>query len=342
MRAIVLSLVALLLCSDLGWSRGLRRGTSPDETVTRRKRIVKRPCPVKVTLRSTTARVCPGEEFVVSWESNDPTARVDIVGIGNNLPATGSQSVIILETRLYVARARGASCTSSDTSLLVTVPKNAAAELSGPSDVAPGSVGTFTAIVTEVESWTVTSLLGNRIERTETAPGTFRLDYHAEREGNDVITLRAERRCGDPITRSLDLLVGITPPTISLAVPSTLTQGSTGTIVVNASKISSWTLTSGNPVSQRTGGNGTFSITYSATSTGVDAVTLTATTSDGSTLTRTASITVNPSTSGGILCCDGTRSPSCFDCGDIRGCCSSHGGVCGCPKAETDPGSDEE
>jgi membrane protein involved in colicin uptake len=31
-----------------------------------------------------------------------------------------------------------------------------------------------------------------------------------------------------------------------------------------------------------------------------------------------------------LLCCDGTASPSCTCGGSHRGCCSHHGGVCGC------------
>ncbi len=34
--------------------------------------------------------------------------------------------------------------------------------------------------------------------------------------------------------------------------------------------------------------------------------------------------------SGRLLCCDGTLSPSCTCGGSRRGCCSHHGGVCGC------------
>ena len=34
--------------------------------------------------------------------------------------------------------------------------------------------------------------------------------------------------------------------------------------------------------------------------------------------------------SGNYKCCDGTRSPTCECGGPKRGCCSHHGGVCGC------------
>lgn len=33
---------------------------------------------------------------------------------------------------------------------------------------------------------------------------------------------------------------------------------------------------------------------------------------------------------GAVQCCDGTLSPSCMCGGSLRGCCSHHGGVCGC------------
>jgi hypothetical protein len=32
----------------------------------------------------------------------------------------------------------------------------------------------------------------------------------------------------------------------------------------------------------------------------------------------------------GLFCCDGTRSPTCLCGASLRGCCSSHGGVCDC------------
>ena len=32
----------------------------------------------------------------------------------------------------------------------------------------------------------------------------------------------------------------------------------------------------------------------------------------------------------GLRCCDGTQSPTCLCAGSHRGCCSHHGGVCGC------------
>jgi hypothetical protein len=37
-----------------------------------------------------------------------------------------------------------------------------------------------------------------------------------------------------------------------------------------------------------------------------------------------------PAEPEGLLCCDGTMSPSCSCGGSHRGCCSHHGGVCGC------------
>ena len=37
-----------------------------------------------------------------------------------------------------------------------------------------------------------------------------------------------------------------------------------------------------------------------------------------------------PGHTGAAVCCDGTLSPSCLCGRPLRGCCSWHGGVCGC------------
>jgi hypothetical protein len=35
---------------------------------------------------------------------------------------------------------------------------------------------------------------------------------------------------------------------------------------------------------------------------------------------------------GSLRCCDGMLSPTCTCSGSHQGCCSHHGGVCGCAK----------
>jgi len=121
--------------------------------------------------------------------------------------------------------------------------------------------------------------------------------------------------------------------TASLSGPFSLSLGSSGTISVAMSGASSWTLTSslGNSLSPSSGTTNR-TVTYTANRTGIDSVTLL--TSGGGCGSVTKSITISvtsPPSTGGLRCCDGTRSPTCFDCGNKRGCCSSHGGVCGCP-----------
>lgn len=126
--------------------------------------------------------------------------------------------------------------------------------------------------------------------------------------------------------------------TASLSGPSTVTSGSTSTLSLLMSNAISWTLTSslGNPISPNSGTTGR-SASYLASTIGSDTVTLRATGGACGTVTATHTIFVQtkdnppPPTTGGLRCCDNTRSPTCFSCADKRGCCSGHGGVCGCP-----------
>lgn len=46
--------------------------------------------------------------------------------------------------------------------------------------------------------------------------------------------------------------------------------------------------------------------------------------------TAAAAVQSAPDPQRPLLCCDGTPSPSCTCSGSRRGCCSHHGGVCGC------------
>jgi len=122
------------------------------------------------------------------------------------------------------------------------------------------------------------------------------------------------------------------------ASPNAISSGGSATISVSVSNAASWTLSSslGNPLSPSSG-NSNALVSYSGSHSGTDTITLSATGSCGA-IQRATSIVVNapptptpPPVSGGLLCCDGTRSPSCFSCANKSGCCSSHKGVCGCP-----------
>lgn len=120
--------------------------------------------------------------------------------------------------------------------------------------------------------------------------------------------------------------------TASLFGPGSVKQGSSGTINFTIDGATSWTLTSalGNSISPSSG-TITRSARYEATKTGTDTITLTATGGACGAVSRSATIIITAPANLGLACCDGTRSPSCFNCNDKRGCCSSHGGVCGCP-----------
>jgi hypothetical protein len=147
-----------------------------------------------------------------------------------------------------------------------------------------------------------------------------------------VYSGRATTSCGD--SDEALALVTLTPgASASLTGPSSVTSGRTATLSVFMSAASSWHLSSSlaNSISPSTGtASGT--ATYNANRTGNDTVTLTTTGGACGNLMRTLNISVgDPPTTGGLQCCDGTRSPSCFSCSNKQGCCSSHGGVCGCP-----------
>jgi hypothetical protein len=148
---------------------------------------------------------------------------------------------------------------------------------------------------------------------------------------------RATNGCGAGI-EAVAVVTLSQEATASLTGPSTVTSGSTSTLSILMSNAISWTLTSslGNPITPNSGTTGR-SASYSANTIGSDTVTLRAMGGACGTVTATHTIFVQtkdnppPPTTGGLRCCDGTRSPSCFNCQDKRGCCSGHGGVCGCP-----------
>lgn len=120
-----------------------------------------------------------------------------------------------------------------------------------------------------------------------------------------------------------------------VAGPSQLNAGSTGVLQVTAN--ATWTLTSslGNTIDPPFG-NGSRAVTYYATRSGFDVVTLHVESSCSGNVQHSANIEVKgstpPPTTGYLRCCDGTLSPSCTSCANQRGCCSGHGGVCSCGK----------
>jgi hypothetical protein len=148
---------------------------------------------------------------------------------------------------------------------------------------------------------------------------------------------RATTSCGlgDEAVAVVTLTSGATA---SLSGPASVTSGSSAILTVAMSAATSWTLSSslGNAISPASGTSNT-TATYAASRTGLDNVTLTASGGACGSVSRTLTILVNaapttdPPPNTGLRCCDGTRSPTCFNCANKRGCCSGHGGVCGCP-----------
>jgi len=131
--------------------------------------------------------------------------------------------------------------------------------------------------------------------------------------------------------------------TATISSPASLQQGTSGTITATLGNSSSWSVRSaiGNALSPSSGSaGGTVAISYIASNSGTDTITLTANGSCGA-VQRSAIVTVNssvpvpqpptpPPPSGSLRCCDGTLSPTCNNCASKQGCCSHHGGVCGC------------
>jgi hypothetical protein len=124
--------------------------------------------------------------------------------------------------------------------------------------------------------------------------------------------------------------------TASLSGPASIQRGNIAPLSCFISGASSWALSSSlrNSIAPSIGtGTGNFSSSYTATNSGTDTVTLTASGGPCGSIMRMLTINVTvptPPPASGLACCDGTRSPTCFSCSDKRGCCSGHGGVCGC------------
>ncbi|HEX7833415.1 MAG TPA: hypothetical protein VF787_27440 [Thermoanaerobaculia bacterium] len=150
---------------------------------------------------------------------------------------------------------------------------------------------------------------------------------------------RAITSCGT--SNEAVAVVNVQPvPTASLTGPVAISNGDTTTLSVTVTGVSSWTLTSslGNGINPSSG-TSSRTVTYTATRNGIDTLTLSTNGNGCAAPTRSISISISapPPTGGnpppgnsGLRCCDGTRSPSCFSCSNKQGCCSSHGGVCGC------------
>lgn len=143
---------------------------------------------------------------------------------------------------------------------------------------------------------------------------------------------RATTSCGAGI-ESVAIVNLTQAPFAGLTGPVAMATGDTTTLSITVASGTAWTLTSslGNSISPSSG-NSSRTVSYTATRSGSDTVTLTTASNACGSGVRTHAISISapPPTNNGLLCCDGTRSPSCFSCSKKSGCCSGHGGVCGC------------
>lgn len=148
--------------------------------------------------------------------------------------------------------------------------------------------------------------------------------------GPRTFTGHASLACGTGPAGSVSVTGGVLP-TGSLSGTSSVAQNSSTSLHVTASDTAQWSLSSalGNPITPSVGTTSQ-DVLYTASSSGSDTVTLRLTSACGDLATRSIGMSITPVSSGTLRCCDGTFSPTCTSCAHKQGCCSSHGGVCGC------------
>ena len=148
--------------------------------------------------------------------------------------------------------------------------------------------------------------------------------------GPRTFTGHASLACGAGPAGSVAVTGGALP-TGSLSGASSVAQNNSTFLHVTASDTAQWSLAStlGNSISPSQGTTSQ-DVLYTASSSGSDTVTLRLTSACGDLATRSIGISITPVSSGTLRCCDGTLSPTCTNCAHKQGCCSSHGGVCGC------------
>jgi len=151
-----------------------------------------------------------------------------------------------------------------------------------------------------------------------------------------VITGHASVACGaGPAGTTTVAAAGA--PTGALTGANTVAQNASTVLHVTAIDTAQWTISSnlGNPLNP-TFGTASQDVVYTASSSGSDTVTARLVSSCGEETLRSLGINITPSIQpppppvSGLRCCDNTFSPSCTSCAHKQGCCSGHGGVCGC------------
>jgi len=132
-------------------------------------------------------------------------------------------------------------------------------------------------------------------------------------------------------------VTGVALPSGSLTGTSSVAQNSSTVLHLTAADTAQWTISSalGNPVNPSVGTTSQ-DVVYTASASGSDTVTVRLANACADVAMRSIALSITPATppppppSGTLRCCDGTLSPTCTSCAHKQGCCSSHGGVCGC------------
>ena len=154
--------------------------------------------------------------------------------------------------------------------------------------------------------------------------------------GPRSFTGHASLACGTGPAGSVSVTGGALPSG-SLSGASSVAQNNSTLLRVTASDTAQWSLSStlGNSLSP-SAGTTSQDVVYTASRSGNDTVTLRLTSACGDLATRSIGMSITPVSppppppSGTLRCCDNTFSPTCTSCAHKQGCCSSHGGVCGC------------
>lgn len=160
--------------------------------------------------------------------------------------------------------------------------------------------------------------------------------------GVTALTALARNACGTG--QSVTLTIPLTPMASgSMDGPTSVNQGTAAQFSFTVADAVAWDLSSalGNSFAPTAGaGSGSFFTTYTATTPGNDSVSLRVSNicSEQAFVSRNVQVgTIStppppqPPSTGYLRCCDGTFSPTCTSCANKQGCCSHHGGVCGCP-----------
>ena len=249
-----------------------------------RSRPVRRtrlPCTAPTLAITASPKVaCPGQSVTVSWQASDPLARVCIGGVGDDLPASGSRSVVLEGATVLTGRARSCAVGPASSASVAAVTGATASIAASPSTIRPSGVSQLTIKVGNASSWRISSTTGADILPNDgNTSGTFTATYRLNDQlGDDVLTLFATGACG---TVSAYTTVTICPSPAEIFTfnntSTAIEKGDTVRLDFTLRGALSWTLTSaiGNLFTVPSGsGDSPISSQYFADTVGSDVIRL--------------------------------------------------------------------